>query len=160
MLLVRLLLDTALKKGEVVQLDAADLAPQAEPPSLLVRYDDPRWRQKERRVPFGPQVEPWLERYLNHYRPPQRLFGCTARNLEYVLSDLVAAAGLPRHTGFETLRWTSALRLHRAGVAPEALRGRLGIAPVTWADTAGKLALLAGGAAGDSGRVPEWFPEP
>jgi integrase/recombinase XerD len=158
-LLVRLLLDAALKKGELVALRADDVAPRAEPPSLLVRYDDPRWRQKERRVTFGPAVEPLLEAYLNRYRPAERLFQCTARNLEYVLTDLAAAAGLPERTSFETLRWTSALWQQRAGVAPEELRANLGLAPVTWADTEQKLALLAGGA-GAPGPQPRWIPVP
>lgn len=157
-LLVRLLLDTALKKGELVALRVEDVAPRAEPPSLLVRYDDPRWRQKERRVALGPAVAPLLEAYLNRYRPAERLFHCTARNLEYVLTDLVAAAGLPERTSFETLRWTSALWQHRAGVSPDQLRVNLGLAHVTWADTEQKLALLAGGA-GAPGPLPRWIPD-
>jgi integrase/recombinase XerD len=158
-LLLRLLLDTGLKKGELLALDADDLAPLAEPPSLLVRYDDPRWRQKERRVPFSPAVAPLYEAYLNRYRPPARLFDCTARNLEYVLADLAEAAGMAGRIGFETLRWTSALRHHRAGLSPDTLRANLGLSPITWADTSRKLELLAAGA-GDAAPVGPWFPLP
>lgn len=157
--LVRLLLDTALKKGEVMALRVADLAVDAEPPSLLVRYDDPRWREKERRVTFGPDLGPRLAAYRGRYRPTDRLFPCTARNLEYVLADLVTLAGLPERTSFETLRWTSALRAWRAGLDPDAQRARLGLSPITWADTARKLALLADGV-GAAPTASPWFPDP
>lgn len=142
-LLVRLLLDTALKKGELVALTVADVKATAEPPSLLVRYDDRRWRHKERRVTFGPAVAPLLAAYRARYEPTERLFACTARNLEYVLADLVVAAGLPKGTSFETLRWTSALRHWRAGASADALQARLGISSITWAETQRKLDLLS-----------------
>jgi len=142
-LVVRLLLDTGLKKGELVRLRAADLDLEARPPTLLVRYDSPRWRQKERRLAFDPGLLAVLEAYRARFGDAERLFDCTARNLEYVLADLVAASGLPEGTSFETLRWTSAARAHAAGVDDEALRERLGLSPVTWADTRRKLELLA-----------------
>jgi len=142
-LLVRLLLDTGLKKGELARLTEADLDTVSRPPTLLVRYEQTRWRQKQRRVSFGADTLGALTIYLERYDPDDRLFECTPRNLEYVLADVAAAAGLPEGTGFETLRWTSAVRAHRAGIDPETLRERLGLSPVTWAETARKLELLA-----------------
>lgn len=143
-LLVRLLLDTGLKKGELSRLRVDDLALDARPPSLLVRYDAPRFSAKERRLTFGPAVEPLLVEYLARYLPGERLFGCTARNLEYVLSELLRLAGLPvDDIGFETLRWTAALRVWRAAVEPEALREMLGLSPISWVDTRRRLELLA-----------------
>jgi hypothetical protein len=109
-------------------------------------------------VPFSVHVRPLLGAYLARYRCGDQLFGCTDRNLEYVLADLVRAAGLPEHIGFETLRWTSALRAWRAGVDPETLRAQLGLAPMTWATTERKLALLDSGPAG--ARVERYFPPP
>lgn len=159
-LMVRLLLDTALKKGELSRLRPADLATAAEPPSLLVRYDEPRRRQKERRVSFSPWVAPLLERHLRRTPAGQTLFDCTDRNLEYLLADPVAAAGLPERTSFETLRWTSALRARRAGLAPERLRERLGLSPVTWVKTEPKLALLAPGVGPSGADLGLFFPPP
>jgi site-specific recombinase XerD len=143
-LLVRLLLDTGLKKGEFVRLRLADLATEASPPTLLVRYDDARWRDKERRIAFDAALLPVLADYVARYQPAERLFECTDRNLEYVLADLAAASGLPGGTHFETLRWTSAVQHYRAGMPRDALRTRLGLSPVSWAETERKLALLAG----------------
>ncbi len=143
-LLVRLLLDTGLKKGEISRLLVDDLALDARPPSLLVRYDEPRFASKERRVPFGPAVAPLVADYSARYLPGRRLFDCTPRNLEYVLGDLLRQSGLPaEEIGFETLRWTAALRAWRAGVEAATLRQMLGLSPITWVDTQRRLELLA-----------------
>jgi integrase/recombinase XerD len=115
-LLVRLLLDTGIKKGELARLDVTDLDTESRPPELLVRYGSHRWRHKERRLSFDAGLLPIVDAYRARFAPTGRLFDCTARNLEYVLADLVKECGLPKGTGFETLRWTSALRHHRAGM--------------------------------------------
>lgn len=159
-LMLRLLLDTGLKKGELVRLRLDDISWDTDPPTLLVRYDSPRWKAKERRIAYSSVVRRHLSAYRTRYAPSDNLFECTARNLEYVLADLVEAADLPRGTSFETIRWTSALRSYRAGVEPEALRTKLGLSPVTWAETKRKLALLAEGV-GPTGRtLGEFFREP
>jgi integrase/recombinase XerD len=145
LLLIRLLLDTGIKKGELVRVRIHDLGLEVSPPTLLVRYDSPRWAMKERRLAFNAALLPLIEAYRGRYLPKERLFECTARNLEYVLSDLLRAAGLSEEIGFEALRWTSAIRAWRAGVDPEALRERLGLSPITWAETSRKLELLADG---------------
>jgi site-specific recombinase XerD len=142
-LLVRLLLDTGMKKGEVVRLRLADVSADARPPSLLVRYDEQRWHGKERRIAFDGALVPVLAAHMDRYRPTDRLFDCTDRNLEYVLSNAVAGAGLPARTSFETLRWTSAVAAHRSGMDPDGLRRRLGLSPISWVETRRKLALLA-----------------
>lgn len=160
-LVVRLVLETGLKKGELVRLRPIDIQADPASPSLLVRYDAPRFAAKERRIAFGPAVLPVLEAYRRRYgvRDDGPLFDCTPRNLEYVLADLVRQAGLTAPVGFETLRWTAALRSWRAGIAPETLAERLGVSPITWAETAGKLALLAAGV-GPAAGVDPHFPEP
>lgn len=156
-LLVRLLLDAALKKGELSRLTVGDVDLAADGASLLVRYDErPRWKEKARRVSLSPFVASLMPGYLTHYQAAGRLFACTPRNLEYVLADLVTMAGLPDRTSFETLRWTGALRAWRSGMAPEALRERLGLSPVTWADTKRRLELLAA-TVGPKEGVGPWF---
>ncbi len=159
-LVLRLVLDTGLKKGELMRLRPVDIQTDPASPSLLVRYDAPRFRAKERRVAFDPALLAVLEAYRRRYGVADDgpLFDCTARNLEYLVADVAREAGLGRPLGFETLRWTSALRSWRAGVAPDALAARLGLSPITWAETADKLALLAAGA-GPAG-VEARFPPP
>ncbi|MBK8542027.1 MAG: site-specific integrase [Ardenticatenia bacterium] len=153
--MLRLLLDTGLKKGELVRLRTDDLNLDADPPSILVRYDQPRFARKERRVPVGPKVSGLFPAYLLRYRTAERLFPWTDRNLEYVLADLARAAGLGDEVSFETLRWTAALRAWRSGLAPDDLRELLGLSPITWVETEKKLRLLADGL-GAAG-VGRWF---
>ncbi len=157
-LLVRLLLDTAIKKGELSRLLIDDIAWDTDPPTLLVRYEGSRWRSKERRVAFSPPVRRLLSGYRTRYALAHRLFECTPRNLEYVLADLVQASSLPEKTCFETLRWTSALRSYRAGVEHEYLRLKLGVSPATWVETRRRLSLLADGLGPSP--VSEYYPDP
>lgn len=146
-LIVRLVLDTGMKKGELARLRIDDLDTEARPPELLVRYAGHRWRHKERRLSFDERLLPVLDAYEARFAPKGRLFDCTPRNLEYVLAGLVEECELPTGTGFETLRWTSALRQHRAGVPDDELRTRLGLSPISWVETHRKLRLLASGTA-------------
>ncbi len=153
--MLRLLLDTGLKKGELVRLRTEDLNLDADPPSILVRYDQPRFARKERRLPVGPKVAGLFPAYLLRYRTAERLFPWTDRNLEYVLADVADAAGLGDEVSFETLRWTAALRAWRSGVAPDLLRELLGLSPITWVETEKKLRLLADGLGAPG--VARWF---
>ncbi|RME86094.1 MAG: hypothetical protein D6775_01025 [Caldilineae bacterium] len=143
-LLILLVLQTALKKSEVVniRLEDIDISNPREP-VLYVRYDNPRYAHKERKLFLGPAFVPVYNQYLRTYKPKERVFECTARNLEYVLSDTAALADIPGGVSFETLRWTSAVRSYRFGTPPEALRKKLGLSPITWRETFEKIKILA-----------------
>lgn len=142
--LVRLLLETGIKKGECVRI-AVDHIDLSDPsgPALYIRYDNPRMRNKERKLALSPELVSVLERYLAHHQPRTRLFECTARNLEYVLNDAAKRAGIEQ-IAFEMMRWTCAVRDYRAGMDPEDLRRKLGLSPVTWVDALRKIEVLAG----------------
>ncbi len=143
-LLLTLLLQTAIKKGEAMALvpnhvDRGD--PEA--PVLHIRYRNPRLRYKERKLDLDPAWLDVLDEYLAQYQPPDTLFTCTARNLEYVLRDVGEAAGLaPGLLSFENLRWASALRDYRQKVDEDQIRQKLGLSKVTWRETRSKLARL------------------
>ena len=144
-LLITLLLDTGIKKSEAISLvpnhiDRGD--PEA--PFLFIRIKNPRLRlYKERKIPLQHAWLEVLDEYLEQYRPSDTLFTCTARNLEYILSDIGEAAGLGQGSlSFENLRWVSALREYRQGGEPGAIRQRLGLSPVTWRETKKKLDKL------------------
>ena len=144
-LLFTVLIHTAIKKGELlrVRLDDIDLSNPREP-VLTVRYEDPRYAHKERRLFLGPDFAPVYKQFLRQYQPKERVFEWSPRNLEYVLSDLATAAGVdPSHISFEILRWTSAVRAYRFGVPPEAIRKKLGLSPIAWRETFEKIQKLA-----------------
>lgn len=144
-LLVLLLLQTGLKKGEAmgVRLDDIDSSNPREP-VLMVRYEDGRHPYKERKLFLGPAFLPVLNQYLRAYRPATHLFECTARNLEYVLEDAAQLAEIQGGVSFETMRWTSAVRSYRFGTPPDALRQKLGLSTIAWRETFEKIKRLAG----------------
>lgn len=143
-LLLTLLLQTGIKKGEVMtivpnHIDRED--PQT--PYLFVRYKNPRMRYKERKIALEPVWLDTLDEYLEQYVPSDTLFTCTARNLEYILSDVGEPAGLKQgRLSFENLRWASALRDYQRGVEPDEIRDRLGLSRITWRETKSKLDKL------------------
>lgn len=143
-LLVTLLLQTGIKKSECmeIKLKHIDLSnPQA--PVLYVRYPDPRKTLKERKLALGPTFTPAYRQYLREYQPKEFLFECTPRNLEYVLSEAAALAGIKDGVSFEQLRWTCAVRDYRNGMPADQLREKLGLSLITWRETLPKIQKLA-----------------
>ncbi|MFO7664148.1 MAG: phage integrase N-terminal SAM-like domain-containing protein [Chloroflexota bacterium] len=144
-LLLNLLLQTAVKKGEALaivpnHIDATDEAQ----PVLYVRYANPRLRYKERKVPLEPAWLEILDEYIRQYQPDDTLFTCTARNLEYILHDIAEAADIaPGLLSFENLRWASALRDWRENLEQDDIRQKLGLSKIAWRETKTKLRRLA-----------------
>jgi site-specific recombinase XerD len=144
-LLVTLLLDTGIKKGECMRIALNDLS-TADPSAatVFIRYDSTRRRYKERKLRLSPGFATTLPEYLAQYEPEERLFECTARNLEYVLDECEKRAGLAVRTiSFENLRWTCARRDFEAGMDEDTLRRKLGLSHITWAETLEKLQRLS-----------------
>ncbi len=147
--LVRLLLDTGIKKGEAMALVPEDIDRTAAAPVLKVRHDSPRTRYKERDIPLERDLPPLMDEYLEQYQPRRDgkpvLFDCTPRNLEYVLKDVGIAAGITDFLlSFVVLRWSSALRDLMAGMEPDLLREKQGLSRISWYETYGKLQILMG----------------
>jgi integrase/recombinase XerD len=145
-LLLTLLLQTAIKKSEAMSLvpNHVDRS-NPERPLIFIRYANPRLRYKERKLELDPAWLAPLDEYLAQYQPHDTLFTCTARNLEYILTDLGEAVGLKQGLlSFENLRWISALRdWEDADIARDDIRQKLGLSKVTWRETKTKLGKLA-----------------
>ena len=142
-LLFTLILHTGIKKSECVNLHVnhIDLT-DAQHPALWIRYKEARRRHKERRIALPQKWPAVLQEYLGQYPSRQHLFPWSARNLEYVLTDVAAQAEIPRIT-FEMLRWTCAVRDFAADMDRIELRHKLGLSEVSWYEVEVKLALLA-----------------
>ena len=104
-------------------------------PVLYIRYEDPRKTLKERKLALGPNFAPAYRQYLREYDPQEALYPCTPRNLEYVLADLAALAGIENGVSFEQLRWTCAVRDYRNGMPPDRLRQKLGLSLISWRES-------------------------
>lgn len=143
-LLVTLLLHTGIKKQECMGLKLAHIdASNPAETVVQIRYENPRMQHKERRLRLPPDWAETLRRYRAVYEPQNYLFPCTARNLEYVLANVAKLAGLSDGLSFEMLRWTCAVRDHRARMDPEQLRRKLGLSQMSWQETEPKLLRLA-----------------
>lgn len=143
-LLLTLLLKTGIKKGEAMTMVPNHVdASEEDSPVLFVRYANPRLRYKERRLPLDSEWLDVLDEYLTQYNPPDTIFTCTPRNLEYVLRDVGEDAGLDKGLlSFENLRWASALRDYRDKVEADDIRQKLGLSKITWRETRSKLQRL------------------
>lgn len=143
-LLVSLLLQTGIKKGECVNIELRHID-MSDPlnPTVFIRYDNPRYQHKERKLKLPTDWQPTFQQYQAQYQPQERLFECTARNLEYVLHDIAQRAGLTP-ISFDMLRWTSAARDYEAGMDHEKLCQKMGLSKVAWQETSQKLARLTG----------------
>ena len=144
LLLFQLLLTTGIKKGECMAIKLTDIdLSDRNAAALYIRYDSPRRRHRERKLSLVAGFALWLHEYRAQYHPQIHLFECTFRNLEYVLRDLGFSAGVKTPVSFETLRMTCAVRDYRRGMAPEALRAKLGLSRISWEETSKKIARLA-----------------
>lgn len=144
--LVSLLLQTGIKKSEAVNLLLEDIdRSQPQQPTVFIRYEDERYTHKNRTLSLHPNFLKPLEQYLAQYHPDNFLFECTPRNLEYVLEEAGQRAGIKRlQVGFETLRWTCAVRDFKQGTTDEQLRHKMGLSKVSWRETSDKIARLTG----------------
>lgn len=143
-LLLTLLLQTAVKKGEAMTIVPNHIdTSNADAPILFVRYANPNLRYKERKLQLDPEWVTVLDEYLAQYDVTDTLFTCTPRNLEYILTDVAEAAGLDSGAlSFENVRWVSVLRDYRTKVEPDDIRQKLGLSKITWRETKAKLQKL------------------
>lgn len=143
-LLLKLVLETAMKKGEClslktnhVELDGPD------GPYLFIRYSSPRYRYKERKVPVSAEWVQAYQEYASVYNIQDTVFPWSQRRLEYLLEDIGNAAELDKHLSFDMCRWTSALNDLTSGVDPDKIRQKLGISKIQWREVSQKLRSLA-----------------
>jgi site-specific recombinase XerD len=142
--LLKLLLETAVKKGECRNIGLNHLSVEdPESAYVFIRYTNPRYRYKERKLNLS---EDWVEafnEYAAQYQPEERLFPWTARRLEYILEDITEAGGFENRISFDMLRWTSALLDLMDGVEPDKIRQKLGVSKIQFREVRRKLRKLA-----------------
>ncbi|MDF1499536.1 MAG: site-specific integrase [Anaerolineales bacterium] len=142
--LLRLLLETGIKKGEClgVHLNHIDLeGPDA--PLLFVRYGDVSKRYKERKIPLSEEwVAAFLE-YIAQYDIDDQLFPWSPRRLEYLLEEISDAAKLDKRISFDMCRWSASLADHQEGLDKDTIRQKLGISKIQWREVGNKLKKLS-----------------
>jgi integrase/recombinase XerD len=142
--LARLLLSTGIKKGECLNLSPNHIdldTPNG--PILFVRYANPKYRYKERKIELPIDWVDAYQEYQTHYELTDRLFPWSPRRLEYLLEDLSDEAAIDKHLSFDMCRWTCALTDWNAGMEHNKIRQKLGISKVQWREVRIKLQRLS-----------------
>jgi site-specific recombinase XerD len=143
--LVTLLLHTGIKKSECLAITPNHIELEApNGPLLFVRYANPKYRYKERKISLP---ENWVQAYQEYetqYELNDNLFPWSPRRLEYLLEDLSNEAGLEKHLSFEMCRWTCALNDWQSGMDHDKIRQKLGISKIQWREVRTKLERLSG----------------
>lgn len=143
-LLFRLLADSGIKKGEAVRLVMGDIDRTNPRQPLLTVRQKTRNVYKERRIVLDSEWLKLLDLYRQQYPPKNdEIFTCTARNLEYILTDVGEGAGVPFKLSFEVMRWTCAVTDYRAGMDEDRIREKLGLSEASWQETGSKIRQLS-----------------
>lgn len=140
--LLKLLLDTGIKKSECIALKLNHLETKTTKPFLFVRYPNLRDRNKERKINISRQLVKALDKYIKQYSIQDQLFPWSPRRLEYILEDVGNLVHLPKHISFSMCRWTCALEDLRKGVKPDQIRQKLGVSKIQWRELKMKLNQL------------------
>lgn len=142
--LLALLMATAVKKGECREIDINHLdLENPTQPAVFIRYANPNYRYKERRIPLP---QDWVEAYHEYtaqYSPQDRLFPWSPRRLEYILEEIGERAGISKHLSFDMCRWTAALRDWQQEGDAENLRIKLGVSKIQFRELKMKLTRLS-----------------
>lgn len=142
--LLKLLLETAVKKGECTRIGLNHLSVEdPENAYVFVRYTNPRYRYKERKIPLSAEWVEAFNEYADQYEPEERLFPWTARRMEYILEDITDEAGFDKRISFDMCRWTSVLMDLIDGVEPDKIRQKLGVSKIQFREVRRKLRKLA-----------------
>ncbi len=142
--LLKLLLETAIKKGECQSLGLNHLSvDDPQDAHIFVRYTNPRYRYKERKIPVSQTWVDSFNEYVQQYEPEESIFPWTARRMEYILEDITEAAGFEKRISFDMCRWTSAVMDLIEGVEPDNIRQKLGVSKIQFREVRRKLRTLA-----------------
>jgi len=137
--LLKLLLETGVKKSECIALKLNHLETKTSEPHLYVRYPSSRDRNKERKINISKQLASALETYIQQYTIQDQLFPWSPRRLEYILENIGNLAHIPKHLSFSMSRWTCALDDLRKGIEPDQVRQKLGVSKIQWHELKMKL---------------------
>ncbi len=145
--LVMLLLHAGLKKEEVMalQLNHFDLSDPAQP-TVSVQFTDQVKQRKHCTLTLPAEFTEAFQRYLNKYRPQEKVFDCTDRNLNYILARAVRKAHIQKRVTLQLLRDTYAVRQLQEGMSFDTLREKLGLSEEAWKEASEKYRKLTGSA--------------
>jgi site-specific recombinase XerD len=141
-LLLKLLLETGIKKSECLNLSVNHINSEAKEPYLFIRYTDAKDRNKERKINISHEWLQVLDKFLENKPDSDSLFPWSPRRLEYLLEDIGKEAGIHKHLSFSMCRWTSAMNDIKRGQEPDSVRQKMGVSKIQWRELQMKLKQL------------------
>lgn len=142
-LLLKLLLETGIKKGELLTLSPNHIDTlNPENPFIFIRYSNPDYRYKERKIPLSQDWMDAYQEYLSQYQIKDKLFPWSPRRLEYILEDIGKGIGMVYQLSFLMCRWNCALLDYENKVELNKIRQKLGISAIQFREIKNKLLKL------------------
>lgn len=142
-LLILLLLETGLKKAELLDLKPThfDFSDKYSPELWVKHTGSQVW--KDRKLKLPPEIVPVFTDYMAQYTPTDMLFPYTPRFVEQLLVAARNEAKLQKKVTAGILRDTFVVRNLNRGVALEDVLQKIGLSDSTWQDAQKKYMKLA-----------------
>lgn len=129
MLMCWLMIHLGLTRGEVLGLRKPHIDfTDSDDPQVYVFYDDPRHRERERKLAAGPELTELYETFVQEYTPDDRLFDMLPQSVNKMTERVARAAGIDKKISPQHLRATYAVNQAREGADEEQLLALLGLA--------------------------------
>jgi len=141
-LLLKLLLETGIKKSECINLKVNHIDVEHKEPSIFIRYPNLKDRNKERKISISHEWIEALNKFLDQKPSQDALFPWSPRRLEYILEDIGKEAKLLKHLSFSMCRWTCALDDFQKGMDEDAIRQKLGVSKIQWRELRAKMVQI------------------
>lgn len=144
-LLVLLLLETGLKKAELLALRPTHFDfSNRYAPELWVKHTD-RQVWKDRKLKLPPEITSVFAEYVKQYAITDMLFPYTPRFIELLLADAAKQAKLQKRVTAGILRDVFVVRSLKRGAKLEDVLQKIGLSESTWEDARVKYLKLASG---------------
>lgn len=142
-LLVLLLLETGIKKEELMELRLARVdCSNRYAPELWVKHTGKK-EKKDRKLKLPGEFSSVFQQYVSVYQVTDVLFPYTSRFLELLLVDIAQRADIQKKVTASILRDTCAVRWLQSGEDIEKVLRKLGLSESTWEDAKVKYLKLA-----------------
>lgn len=144
-LLLLLLLETGLKKAELLDLKTTnfDLSNKYQP-ELWVKHSG-KQVHKDRKLKLPPEIIPVYEDYMKLYKVTDKLFPYTSRFIELLLKSAAQQANLHKKVTAGILRDTFVVQSLKHGAKLEDVLKKIGLSESSWEDARLKYMRLASG---------------
>lgn len=142
-LLLLLLLETGLKKAELLDLNVThfDLSNKYQP-EVWLKHTGSQIR-KDRKLRLPAEIIPVFADYMQQYAVTDKLFPYTPRFIEQLLSASARTAGIQKKVTASMLRDSFVVRSLRQGMPLDEVLQKIGLSDYTWKDARHKYERLA-----------------